>query len=308
MYDLDDIQNTKGMHVAHLNVRSMVNKWDIIKANFLDSGIHVLTLSETWLHTLLPDNLFNLGNNFTLARNDRTWNDSQDNTLPPKKGAGTCMYLSNKLDFSTSTFDYLNSSTIDLESQWVSIIQKPNKTILLGNLYRPPQGDINTCIDLLENKLSDIDLSRVEVMVMGDLNIDLLDKHNNLAKELVNRMKQVGLCQLIKDPTRYSQNKDSCLDLFFTNSDIIAKSGVCNTNISDHQMILLTRKKSKFLKQKCNFTGRSYRNYNKELFQDRIRNADWTFLNADNDIQDQWNTWLDIIKSELDIMCPLKKI
>ena len=306
MYDLEDIHNTKGMHIAHLNVRSMVNKWDNIKAIFLDSGIHVLSFSETWLHSLLPDNLFNLGSNYTLIRNDRSWNDTQNVALPPKKGGGTCMYIDNKLDFSTSLFGHLNNSTIDLESQWVSIRQKPNKTILLGNLYRPPQGNINNCLDLLDNILADLDLSKIEVTLMGDLNIDILDIHNNPAKELINRMKQMGLRQLIKEPTRFSQTKDSCIDLIFTNSDIVARSGVCNINISDHQMILFTRKKAKFLKQKCDFTGRSYRNYNKVIFLDRIKNADWSFLNVDMNVQDQWEYWLLLIKTELDKMCPLK--
>ena len=36
MYDLDEIQNQRGLHIAHLNVRSMVNKWDNIKANFMN--------------------------------------------------------------------------------------------------------------------------------------------------------------------------------------------------------------------------------------------------------------------------------
>ena len=113
---------------------------------------------------------------------------------------------------------------------------------------------------------------------MGDLNIDLLESNNSLAKDLVNTMKQVGLRHLIKEPTRYSHNKNSCLDLFFTNSNIIAKSDVCNLNISDHQMTILTRKKIKLLKEKCNFLERSYRNYNKELFQNEIKQLDWKFL------------------------------
>ena len=306
MYDLNEIQNAKGLHVAHLNVRSLVNKWDNIKANFLDSGIHVLSMSESWLHGLLPDSQFALGNNYTFIRNDRKWNDRNDDTLPPKKGGGVCMYLNNKLDFSDMTYAHLNSSSIDLESQWVAITQKPNKTILLGNLYRPPQGNIANCLESLENNLSNIDLHKIEVILMGDLNIDLLDMQNNSAKEIINLMKQLGLRQLIKEPTRYSPNKDSCLDLFFTNSDIIAKSGVCNINISDHQMILLTRKKAKFLKQKCNFRGRSYRNYNRDVFQEQIRRSDWTFLNTITDSQDQWDKWLAIIKGELDEMCPIK--
>ena len=49
---------------------------------------------------------------------------------------------------------------------------------------------------------------------MGDLNIDIMDKNNNSVKELLNVTKQLGLCQLFKEPTRYSQDKDSCLDRF----------------------------------------------------------------------------------------------
>ena len=271
MVDLNDISSTKGLHIAHLNVRSLVNKWDNIKANFLDSGIHILTFSETWLHALLPDNQFCLGTHYTLLRNDRKWNDSNDKTLPPKKGGGTCMYINNTLCFSENTYSDLDISTIDLEAQWVAISQKPNKTILIGNLYRPPQGNAKNCIDMIENALSNVDLQKVEIILMGDLNLDLLDKNNKFAKELVNPLKQMGLRQLIKEPTRYSHSKDSCLDLVFTNSNIIARSGVGNINISDHQMVFATRKKVKFLKIKCDFIGRSYRNYNTEIFQDRIK-------------------------------------
>ena len=245
MFDISDLSNTRGLHIAHLNVRSIVNKWDNIKANFLDSGIHILSFSETWLHALLPDNQFCLGNQYTLLRNDRKWNDLNDASIPPEKGGGLCMFISNKLIFSDNAYSEFNVSTIDLEAQWVSIAQKPNKTILIGNLYRPPQGNAQNCINILENILSNIDLQKTEIFLMGDLNLDIFDKNIKLAKELVNTLKQLGLRQLIKEPTRFSHNKNSCLDLFFTNSDIIACSGVGNLNISDHQLILLTRKKTK---------------------------------------------------------------
>ena len=48
MHDLNEIRNTRGLYITHLNE----NKWDNIKANFLDPGIHVLAFSATWLHAL----------------------------------------------------------------------------------------------------------------------------------------------------------------------------------------------------------------------------------------------------------------
>ena len=52
-----------------------------------------------------------------------------------------------------------------------------------------------------------------------------------------------GLCQLIKNPTRFPATRNSILDICATSSDFIQQSGVCDVNISDHQMILITRKK-----------------------------------------------------------------
>ena len=308
MYDLMELKNAKGLHFAHLNVRSLVNKWDNIKANFVNSDIHVLTFSETWLHNLLPSNLFELGHNYSLLRQDRNWNDNSNNNQAPKRGGGLCTYIKNTLQFSDTEYSHYNSSSKDIESQWISIFQKPNKTILLGNLYRPPQGDVSKCIDFLDNVLSDIDLQKIEVFLMGDLNLDISDKNNAMVKSLLNMTKQLGLRQLILEPTRYSPIKDSCIDLLFTNSDIISKVGVSNVNLSDHQMILLTRKKAKFLKHKCEFIGRSYRNYNRNDFQNRIRTSNWDFLDdgMNIDIDRQWNLFEQNISIVLDEMCPKK--
>ena len=142
------------------------------------------------------------------------------------------MYINNKLFFSEYAYSDFNVSTIDLEAQWVSISQKPNKTILIGNLYRPPQGNATNCINMIVNVLSNIDLLKSEVILMGDLNLDIFDKNIKPAKEIVNTLKQLGLRQLIKEPTRYSHNKNNCLDLFFTYSDIIARSGVILTSVT----------------------------------------------------------------------------
>ena len=84
MFDLNDNKNAKGLHIAHLSVCSLVNKWGNIKANFLDSGIHVYPfLNPGYLVICL-----NLRNDYSLIRNDRSWNYDDNNSLPPKKVGG----------------------------------------------------------------------------------------------------------------------------------------------------------------------------------------------------------------------------
>ena len=79
--------------------------------------------------------------------------------------------------------------------------------------------------------LPSLTLSKYEVFLMGDMNIDLLDKNSEVGKKPLNFIQPYGLCQLIKDPTRYSAEKISLLDIFITNANYIAKNGTCDVNL-----------------------------------------------------------------------------
>ena len=304
MYGLDEIKNSKGMHMAHLNIRSLTNKWENFKIHFMNSNIYILGLSETCLNASLPSELFNLSDNYTFYRNDRSWRDNNSNSI--KKGGGVGLFIDSNIQSSDTNFKRLNCSSIHVESQWVSVKQTHNKMILIGNIYRPPQGDIDTFIDYLENIFDDIDLGRIELFLMGDFNIDSLDKKDPKCKKLLDLIKPLGLRQIIKEPTRLTCERSSCLDLIITNCDNISKAGVCDIDISDHLPILLTRKKLKKGKKKCIFTGHSYRKYNREIFQNNVRESNWNAFNNGISVTQKWNSLLDIIRTNIDEMCPLK--
>lgn len=58
---LEDIRNTRGLKIAHLNIRSLVNKTDSLRLEGIDSKtVDILTLSETWLNgvSAMPKLLF----------------------------------------------------------------------------------------------------------------------------------------------------------------------------------------------------------------------------------------------------------
>ena len=71
-------------------------------------------------------------------------------------------------------------------------------------------------------------------------------------------------------------------------------------------MILATRKKIHVKKNKCKFTGRSYRNYNKEEFQNEVRDSDWNGFEMQNTVSDKWKEMLNIFYNCIDEMCPIK--
>ena len=97
MYGLDDVKLAKGMHFAHINIRSIHNKWDVFKAQFSSSNLHILGISETWLNDKLPNGLYNLSNEYTLIRNDRKWCENGNSV--PKKGGGVALFIKKTVTF-----------------------------------------------------------------------------------------------------------------------------------------------------------------------------------------------------------------
>ena len=144
MYELEEIQNSKGMHMAHLNICSLTNKWDNFELTFENKNLQVLGLSETWLNDSLPNEMFELSNNYVFYRYDRTWQDNYSNNI--KKGGGVGLFIDSRLHSSDTKFAQWNCSNQNVECQWVTINQKHSKLILIGNLYRPPQGNIDVFI------------------------------------------------------------------------------------------------------------------------------------------------------------------
>ena len=177
---------------------------------------------------------------------------------------------------------------------------------MIGNIYRPPQGNIDSFIEILEENIENIDLDRIELFLMGDFNIDWSDKNNPNCKKLLELTKSLGLRQLIRDVTRPTQNRNSCIDLIITNSHNIERAGVINISLSDHLLVHCNKKKLKVPKEKCDFIGRSYRHYDKETLQQNIRDANWE--NYDNilDVTEKWELFENIIREHIDNMCPLK--
>ena len=294
----------KGLHFIHLNVRSLYNKnkFDMFKQQMTNANIDMISLSETWLKKELPSKVINIPN-YNLIRLDRNWEENGE----IKKGGGLCMYIKNGINFSDTTLSDLNLSTIDIEIHWVTIKLPKLREIVIGNVYRPPQGNlkpffkhINLCLDNLKSK------DNRDIFMMGDFNINIKKAANKDSKDLINLFNSFGLRQMIKDTTRYG-NRNSCIDLIFTNSDYISDSGTLDLNFSDHQAVYVSRKKLKLANRKISFKGRSYRNYNKDLFQEYLIGDNWRHFYESSDPNECWRVMENIILKHLDKMCPLKE-
>ena len=195
MESLRDLTSQKGSHCGHLNIRSLFNKHDVLRqaVENCNNNLHVLGLSETWLTDQIPDNFINF-NGYTRVRGDRNWGDPAIQGQV-KKGGGVCLYLTENINWTCESYEILNRSNNNIEIQWIEIINDNCRNFIVANAYRPPDGNTGDFMEYLEDCLNFIDLSKFDLFLMGDFNIDYLDKKSEITKKLKVILKQYGLDQ-----------------------------------------------------------------------------------------------------------------
>ena len=225
-----------GLNIAYLNVASILgaHKFDMMKTQVEASNLDIFCASETWLTKGVPDGLVAI-KGFNIARLDRKWKSSISDA-EPKKGGGLICYSREKLVMNEFRYEKLNRSNKDIEMQWISLEMPRMRNLVLVNIYRPPQGSYKTACKSIHEAIREADLKdNAELFVLGDFNIDMMDKISPMTRELSFTMSTWGLKTCISEFTRMGvvdgTVKQSCIDNIFTNSEAIAEARVGDWNL-----------------------------------------------------------------------------
>ena len=260
------MSSQKGFKVVHLNIRSLVNKYEQLKYELENVNIDIFCVSETWLTEGVSSNILNI-KGYNLERHDRHASDID--TGIPKRGGGLCIYYSIHLLCDSSKWAIYNLSNTDLELQIVEIVREKARNMLLFNVYRPPNGNVDKMIMHLTTVLSEIHrIDRKDLMIMGDFNVNMAT--DNIDSRKLIRFGQVNdIEQLIKKPTRCTSTTANTIDLLFSKVTHVQSSGVF---MSDHMPIYLIKKMdTQRKKEHVTFSGRTYRNYTVERLREKIK-------------------------------------
>ena len=197
--------NIRGITFASLNIRSVVRKLDDVKLILNTTKLDLLLLNESWLNHLIGDPELNVAG-YTTHRFDRDGGSG-------KRGGGGLLAFSRN-HYSFEHLSEWNICSPDIEIQWLKLKLPRTRPTYIANLYRPPDGDVENCLNLIENKMLDIVADNPgDLVLMGDLNIDLLKPADRKSKLYQNFMKTCGLAQLITTPTRVSQRSPTELNI-----------------------------------------------------------------------------------------------
>lgn len=269
-HNFNEFSQLKGQRFACLNIRSLYANHSSLELDLTNTNISALGLVETWLKPHLPTGIFKI-NGFNLARLDRQGS---------KRGGGVGCYIRSDLtwEYDQDTSDSSISNS-DLELLSIKILRKMQQPILISIVYIPPTTPILKALECLDSLGDKITTAKMDWILMGDLNVNLLDNNSNSIK--LNRFAQRNcLYQLIKTPTRITPNNQSLLDHIYVNiNPEITRAYVIKYGLSDHDMIGVVIKKPTVKPEQDSFTCRTTLHYSLDLLKIAIDNCNWTEFN-----------------------------
>ena len=212
----------QSISLVSLNISSVPKHLDKFVADFIDCSLDVIGMCETRLNVDLEP-LYTLPsyNTFFNSRNTQ--------------GGGTLLHICEKMKSSELT--NLTLTLPYFESVFV-LVQLSGKKLIIGNIYRPPNSDINSFLSKLFEVLTSIMQldSSCSSIIMGDINIDLLKVSTNARyMEYYTIMTSFNYCPLIRRPTRVTDETQTLIDHIWTNEPhTIFNSGIVSYDLSDH--------------------------------------------------------------------------
>ena len=271
---------TKGLHVAHLNTQHLMPKLDEIK-NILNepNTADIFTLSETFLTDTVQNGELHI-TNYVFERRDRNC----------KAGGGLLIYISDNISYSRRKDIETNS----IESIWLQINFPHNKSVLINNVYRPPNS-LQCWIDEYEKQLLIAESTHLKIISIGDYNIDYISPNVYKNTKWSKLVHDFGLVQLVNVPTRVTKTSSTIIDHIYTSCpEIVCDISVPCVNLSDHYPVVLTLSHKQFHYIAAKHKTIRYRSFSKFNENDFINDLSQIDFNIIETIADP-NTSLELM-------------
>lgn len=216
------IQDINSFNVFHVNICSIKKNFDqlLILLKSLNYKLDCLVLTEARLTSpCLNLNMFQIeGYKMYSSGSHYRQND------------GVVLYVRDTLPCTCKEMIITDSNCLTFS------VTKSKKEFICAAFYRSPNGRFENFISSLPRILENIKKPNAINLILGDLNINILNNQDMKVNEYLNLLSEKGFTSYCDKPTR----GDNCLDHLFVHPNIgnEGKAFVLQTNISDHDAVL----------------------------------------------------------------------
>ena len=285
---------SKGLHICHLNVHYLYPKLDEIKLLLHEqNSMDIFCLGETFLNDQYSDSELTIPN-YNFIRKDRGSN-----------GGGLIIYYKTNL----ACIHRVDLESDNLEMLWLEVRNNKQKPFLICYVYRPPSAT-RDWTDQVEQSLEKGNYENKEILFLGDLNFNMLNKTGPV-KAWLQKMDNLHLSQLVSSPTRVTDTSETIIDHVYSNfPDNITSITVPHYSISDHYPVCVTRKISNAFDKGPVHKFINYRDtksFNESDFINELEEQPWTVLNIFDTASDALDYFISTFNLVLNKHAPKKK-
>lgn len=217
-------ETNKDFSILHTNIRSILKNFDefLVFISAIKRSFDIIVLSETW--KVQQVDLFEIeGYKMIYNYGDLNQND------------GIIVYLKKNIEFTYNVVQIGDIKAIHLELSGLE------EKICITAIYRSPSTCPLLFVQELENYLKAIQKNFVLHVIVGDININILQE-TNYAQEYLNMLSKEGFTSQVNKHTRVQKTQRSCLDHIFTKTYIKQSKVtpiIVEDGITDHFPIIL---------------------------------------------------------------------
>ena len=296
--------NFYNMIVLQLNVRGLLSSQSALTQLLIDlekknSRVDIVLLCETFLNKRTAQTVRVPG--YTLVSKERTH----------KKGGGTGILVRNQISYKKrADLDAITNN--EVESTHIEIIAKNSKSIIVGSLYKPPDGNNRNFTDMVTDIIEKARTENKEIILGMDHNMDLIKSTNHKPTQLfLDSLIDRDMLPTITRPTRITHSTATLIDNIFVSKKLHAdfESAIIIHDMSDHMPLLTLLKQTKVTdRTNLVFKSRNLTEGKLETIRNRLFSVDWIgCLNAST-CNKNFEKFQEVVNDIMNEVSPLKDI
>ena len=273
--------------LMHINVRSFHCNSNSLEMylNMLNHNFKILGISETWFNEY----------NVNTAKIDGY--NTEHAFRSQKSGGGVSLFIDKSIKYQRRNDlcifnDNIESIFIEIDKSQINT----SRNVIVCELYRPPNTDLPSFTDYVNQILDVIKNENKIVYLMGDFNINLLntDKHM-LSSEFMEMMYSYACIPLINKPTRVTDNASATLidNIYCNDIDQNIFQGICFTDVSDHFPVFCINLSKCNLQEPLYMSKRQITKENSDHFIKKLESIDWEKIKENDNCQEAYTMFHD---------------
>ena len=263
----------KSLVIAHINVNGLGEKRDYFRDILLQGLIDVLCVSESKLSPKYVQTDLNV-NGFKAHRKDRKSNSG-----------GLHIWI--RADIPHDREKHLEfSHTAHIENMVISMTIRKEKWLLVL-AYKNPRAPKAVFIDLLCKQYNTVIGSYKEIVLLGDVNIDMQKGSDVMSQGICH---VYGVKNIITKPTCFKTESGTLIDpIIVLNNNRFHKPINTICGFSDwHNMVCCTTKLAVPPSKPRKIQYRSYKHFNEDKFMNDVSNIPFSVCNVFDDVDDKY--------------------